>query len=221
MGSRHNSSDFPSGLPVFFDRLAPILCVATADMVWEGKNLADLFWLFVLYSFLGFLIEVAFSRVVRAEKKDRKCLYFLPLCPVYGFGALAILSLRPLSGGRLFPLFLLGGLAATGVEYLYDLLCEKLFHVRFWDYSSLPLNLGGRVCLLFSFFWGLLALVLVRLVQPGIDVLVSLIPGWLTVPAVLFLMLDILFTVLVLRRTGSTDSLCWYRRFLSRARRPS
>lgn len=183
--------------------------------------MADWFWLFVLYSFLGFLLEVAFARATHAEKQDRKCLYFLPLCPVYGLGALAILSLASLTGGRSFPLFFLGALAATGVEYLYDLLCDKLLRVRFWDYATLPLNLGGRVCLLFSFFWGLLSLVLVRLIQPGVEVLLTLIPGWATVPAALFLGLDILFTLLVLRGTESTDSLCWYRRFQPRERRHS
>ena len=46
---------------------------------------------FFLYSFLGFLIEVAYTRLCHHPKQDRKCLLFLPLCPVYGLGALAVL----------------------------------------------------------------------------------------------------------------------------------
>ena len=47
------------------------------------------FWYFVIYSFLGFCIEVVFARLTDQKKRDRKCLYLLPLCPVYGLGAVA------------------------------------------------------------------------------------------------------------------------------------
>lgn len=50
-------------------------------------------WRFLLYGFLGFLLEVAFARVIHSPKLDRKCLLLLPLCPVYGFGAILILWL--------------------------------------------------------------------------------------------------------------------------------
>lgn len=183
--------------------------------------MAKIFWLFVLYSFLGFLLEVAFARITHAGKQDRKCLYIFPLCPVYGFGALAILALVPLARGSWPVIFLLGAAAATGVEYLYDLLCDKFLHVRFWDYSHLPANVGGRVCLLFTSFWGLLALVVVQLIQPGIELLVNLIPGWIFFPAALLLSADILFTVLLLSRTRHTDSLCWYRQIQDRLQRHS
>jgi hypothetical protein len=185
------------------------------DKEWERRGeekLENLFWLFLLYSLLGFLLEVAFARLTRCGKQDRKCLYFLPLCPVYGLGALAILALSAWTGRRPLSLFLLGGLAATGVEYLYDLLCDRLLGVRFWDYSALPGNLRGRVCLPFSLCWGLLSWVVVWGIQPGMERLLPLLPGWLTLPAALLLGLDALFTVLVLRRSHRTDSLCWYRR---------
>ena len=111
------------------------------------------FWYAVLYSFLGFLLEVAYARAVRAEKQDRKCFYFLPLCPVYGLGALLILAPAPLLAGRPLLLALWSGAAATGAEYAMSLFYEKLFRASFWDYTALPWNLGGRVCLAFSTLW--------------------------------------------------------------------
>ena len=54
----------------------------------ESLLMAAWFWYFVLYSFLGFLVEVVFARITHNPKRDRKCLYFLPLCPVYGLGVL-------------------------------------------------------------------------------------------------------------------------------------
>ena len=182
--------------------------------------MAAWFWYFVLYSFLGFLIEVAFARATHNPKKDRKCLYFLPLCPVYGLGVLFLLAL-PAARSNPWLLFLWAALSATGAEYLMDLFYDKVLGVSFWDYSHLPLNLHGRVCLLFSFFWGILGLIAVRLVHPLAAELVSRIPQAVTLPAVLFLALDTGFSVFVLRRDGTTDALMWYRRLPARGARRS
>ncbi|MCD8005146.1 MAG: putative ABC transporter permease [Oscillospiraceae bacterium] len=170
----------------------------------------DLFWQLVLYSFLGFALEVAFARATGAKKRDRKCMLLLPLCPVYGLGAAAILHLPALFSDRPLKLFLWGALAATAVEYLVDFLYEKLLRVRFWDCSRLSGNVNGRVCLPFSLAWGLLALGLKNWLHPRLAPLLEAIPwGWtlLTAAAVA---LDAVLTVHILRDTGSTDSLRWY-----------
>lgn len=172
----------------------------------------ELFWLFFTYSFAGFLLEVAFARLTRAEKQDRKCLFLLPLCPVYGLGAIVVLALSPLAGGRPLLLFLLGGAAATCVEFCYDLLCDRLLHVRFWDYSQFPANLNGRVCPLFALFWGLLSVLTIKGIQPALAASLPLLPAWLTIPIAALVALDLAYTLVLLRRTGSTDSLRWYRR---------
>lgn len=177
----------------------------------------ELFWYFVVYSFLGFLLEVAFARVTGARKQDRKCFVLLPLCPVYGLGALAILAVAPWAGGRWWLLVLLGGAAATGVEYLMAVFYEKVLGVSFWDYSKLPGDIHGRVSLPFSVVWGLLALVLVRWVHPGVAALVAGIPLPLSIFMAVLLGADSLYTVFLLRHTRSTDSLKWYQPFLRRA----
>ena len=186
----------------------------------ESLLMAAWFWYFVLYSFLGFLVEVVFARITHNPKRDRKCLYFLPLCPVYGLGVLLMLAL-PAARSNSWLLFLWAALSATGAEYLMDLFYDKVLGVSFWDYSHLPLNLHGRVCLLFSFFWGILGLIAVRLVHPLAAELVSRIPQAVTLPAALFLALDIGFSVFVLRRDGTTDALMWYRRLPARGARRS
>ena len=186
----------------------------------ESLLMAAWFWYFVLYSFLGFLVEVVFARITHNPKRDRKCLYFLPLCPVYGLGVLLMLAL-PAARSNSWLLFLWAALSATGAEYLMDLFYDRVLGVSFWDYSHLPLNLHGRVCLLFSFFWGILGLIAVRLVHPLAAELVSRIPQAVTLPAALFLALDIGFSVFVLRRDGTTDALMWYRRLPARGARRS
>lgn len=175
--------------------------------------MARLFWYFLIYSFLGFLLEVLFARITRAPKQDRKCLLLLPLCPVYGIGALLIVSLPPFIRRHGVLLLVLGALSATAAEYFMDVFYEKVLKIRFWDYSALPGNLNGRVCLPFSAVWGLLSLALVYWVHPAVTRWAARIPtGW-TLPAALFFLLDSVLTVLLLRAARSTAALRWYDRF--------
>ena len=160
------------------------------------------FWYFVLYSFVGFVLEVLFARATGNPKRDRKCHLFLPLCPVYGLGAVLILLLPPAVLSNPLLLFFCGSLAATAAEYAMAVVYHYAAGVDFWDYSHLPLQLGGRVCLLFSGLWGLLALWLVYAVHPALSPLLAAIPapvGWTFLSAVL---LDGLLSALLLRRTG-------------------
>ncbi|MCM1455793.1 MAG: hypothetical protein NC037_04615 [Bacteroides sp.] len=76
--------------------------------------MAALFWQFFFYSFCGFLLEVAFARAIRSPKQDRKCHLLLPVCPVYGVGALAILALPEAVAASPLLLFFAGG---TGHPY--------------------------------------------------------------------------------------------------------
>ena len=169
------------------------------------------FWSFMAYSFAGFLLEVAFARLV-GGRPDRKGLLVLPLCPVYGAGACLILALPGWVDERPWALFLMGGLAATAVEYLAALYHEKVFGVSFWSYDGLSGNLHGRVCLPFSLAWGTLSLGLVYWLHPLLAPWLARIPapvGWLTLAT---LLTDGLFTAALLRTTGDTASLRWYER---------
>lgn len=171
--------------------------------------MAKVFWCFLFYSFCGFLLEITFARLARHPKRDRKCHLLLPVCPVYGLGALGILLLpEPVKSSPLL-LFLAGAAMATAAEWGMSLLYEKAAGAAFWDYAALPLNIGGRVCLWFSLFWGILALPLVYTVQPAVEPLLASIPAAVTVPAVLFYAGDTAASLMLLRR-GGTDALRWY-----------
>ena len=111
------------------------------------------------------------------QTSPRLGLVFGPFIPVYGLGALAILLLPPLVRDSLPLLFPAAALVCTAVEYVTGLFYEKVFRVSFWDYSHLPLNLGGRVCLLFALFWGVLALLVLHVIHPAAAWLAALPPG--------------------------------------------
>ncbi len=171
----------------------------------------ELFWYGILYSFLGFLLEVAFAHVTNARKQNRKCFLLLPLCPVYGLGAVGILLLPP-AVRRSVPLLFLGSAAVASLaEYGMGLFYERCWGVAFWNYSGLPGNVKGRVCLPFSLCWGVLGVALVTWVQPLTARLVAMLPGFLLPPVLALLAADFVCSGLLLRQTRSTDSLRWYR----------
>ncbi len=170
----------------------------------------DFFWYFLIYSFIGFLIEVCYVRITGEAKRDRKCRLFLPICPVYGLGALGLLLLSQEIQQTPWLLFPAAVLICTGVEWLTGFFYEKVFRVCFWDYSHLPLHLGRHACLRFALCWGILALLIYYLLHPWVVWLVMHIPFWLAPPMAALLLVDTLLTAALLRRTQDTGALRWY-----------
>ena len=167
-------------------------------------------WYLLIYSFLGYLLEVAYAKIVHGRGSGRKCLLLLPLCPVYGVGAVAIVAL---SGPNPQPLWLMGvGFgAATVVELLFGLYYKYVLGVAFWNYSQIRWNVGGLVCLPFSLAWSGLALALVYTVHPIVKICVSALPTAFTVPAWIVLGADCLISSIALKREKNTAVLQWYR----------
>ena len=166
-------------------------------------------WYFIIYSFFGFLLEVAFARIAGHPKRDRKCFVLLPLCPVYGLGACLILLLAPLVQNPLWVMAA-GGLAATGAELALGLFYRFVLGVQFWDYAGMRGSIGGLICPAFSLCWTVLALTLVYLVHPAVAPLAERLPAGLAPPALILLAADALVSCVALRRTGSTEVLRWY-----------
>ena len=138
-------------------------------------SIYQLLWLFLIYSFLGWCVEVSFVAVTSGKVVNRGFLNG-PVCPIYGVGMLgALLLLEPVSGNLLL-LFLLGMLLCTLVELIGGWVLERAFHTRWWDYSDEPFNLGGYICLRFSIMWGLAVTFAVRLIHPLIFAMVNWIP---------------------------------------------
>ena len=166
-------------------------------------------WYFIIYSFCGFLLEVAFARTAHHPKKDRKCLLLLPLCPVYGLGACLVVGLAPLVRGPLWVMAV-GALATTGAELAMGAFYRFALGVEFWNYDGIPGSLGGLVCPAFSACWTVLSLLLVYAVHPMVAALTALIPAPLAPPAFIVLGADMLVSCAALRRTGTTEVLRWY-----------
>ena len=167
------------------------------------------FWLWICYSFGGYLLEKGFARATHSSHRVRKCFLLLPLCPVYGLAMLAVLHLPPEVKSSFFSLALYGGLAATAVEYVTHFLYEHLLGVMFWDYSPTKMDRNRRICLPFSMAWGLLTALSVRYVQPWLLVLVRRMAPGVSFAALLILVVDSFFSIRLLWESHNIDLLGW------------
>ena len=168
--------------------------------------MAEWLWYFWVYSFFGYLLEKVFAWWTKAEQQVRKCCWLLPLCPVYGLGMTAVLTL-PLELRYSLWLPLAGGVLATVVEYAVHWFYDTALGVRFWDYSNVRGNLRGRVCPAFSVAWGLLTALAVWFVQPWVAVLAARIPWQVTYGLLLFFAADALCAGRILCVTGDVEAL--------------
>lgn len=157
----------------------------------------DLVWLFFLYSFLGWCIEVCYC-AIRQKKFVNRGFVNSPLCPIYGFGAVLYAIFLPELSENPFFLFLGGSILATLLEYSVGMLMEKIFKKKLWDYSGIKYNLSGYVCARYSLLWGLLALATILFANPFLCGMLDMVPYPVTLilqwTAVGLLLLDFLTT---------------------------
>lgn len=114
---------------------------------------------FVIFGFCGWLWESVLYTILSGKFENRGFLYG-PLCPIYGFGANIAAALFGSYVGRPLKLFLVCMVSSAILEYLTSFVLEKFFGARWWDYSTIPLNLNGRICLSCSIAFGIAGVVL-------------------------------------------------------------
>ncbi len=128
---------------------------------------------FIIYSVVGFIIETIFGILTKGVLESRKSFLYGPFCSIYGLGAvLMILPLQRFKKNN-YTLFAAGFVIGSIIEYLVSLIGELIFHIKWWDYSDQILNLNGRICVLFSLFWGLLAIYLMSDINKRVDKLID------------------------------------------------
>ena len=134
-------------------------------------------WLifFFIYCFLGWIWECCYVSVRKHKWVNRGFLHG-PFLPIYGSGAIVIL-ISTIAVKDIVPLvFLLGMVSSTILEFCTGCCMEKLFGVRYWDYSNLPLNFKGHICFFISLAWGAFSILLVCVIHKPIEAAVLMIP---------------------------------------------
>ena len=152
--------------------------------------------LFFFYCFCGWVWESCYVSLRQRRWVNRGFLHG-PLLPIYGSGAIIILFVTLPVEEDLRLVWLLGMLAATALEYVTGAVMERLFQVRYWDYSNQKCNLHGYICLSSSIAWGFFSIFLVRFLHPPVGRLLADVPAWLVDPAAI--VFTAAFTVDVVR----------------------
>ncbi len=159
---------------------------------------------FMIFSFLGWIWETIYCTVFNKKWESRGFL-FGPVCPIYGVGAIAgfgivdILKFLSLPQLTWWQVVLISFFGSAVLEYATSVLLEKLFHAYWWDYSGMPLNVNGRICLPASLGFTVAGLLVVYVLYPFFSYVSSLVPSLLfEISALIFVIvitIDITLTV--------------------------
>ena len=134
-----------------------------------GFTITKILAYFIIYSVVGYIIETIFGLLTKGVIESRKSFLYGPFCGIYGVGAvIMIIGLQKFNKNN-YTLFAGGFIIGSLIEYVVSFIGEWFFHIKWWDYSSMPFNINGRICVWFSIFWGILAIYLMTHFHPKID----------------------------------------------------
>ena len=160
----------------------------------QGMTFYKLFWVFFIGCFAGVVLETIYCLIQRGHYESRVGLIYGPFNLVYGIGALclsgALYQFR--NRGRVFS-FVGGFVVGSVVEYACSWFQEVCFGSTSWDYSSMPYNLNGRICLLYSIFWGILGIFWIKDIYPRMAKWILKIPNKVGKPLTWVLLVFMVF----------------------------
>lgn len=152
-------------------------------------NIRIMFLLFIIYSFLGWLMEVVIS-LSKEKKIINRGFLIGPICPIYGAGALSITLLLTKYYNDIPVLFILAAILGSSLEYFTSYIMEKTFKTRWWDYSTHKYNINGRISLITSLGFGALGVVLIHFLNPFFTSILN------TFPPIIITILTIIIAVI-------------------------
>ena len=171
----------------------------------QGCSFHKLVWLFVIAAFLGDIIETIFCYVTAGILMSRSSVVWGPFSIVWGLGGVLLTALLYQYREKSDRYVFFAGTIIGGVyEYMCSVFSELVCGTVFWDYSAIPFNLGGRINLLYCFFWGIAGVVWIKGIYPRLSALIERIPirpgKILTWVLLVFMLLNMLVSSLALAR---------------------
>lgn len=168
---------------------------------------------FFIYSVAGYIIETIYTLIVERRYSIRRSMLKSPMCVVYGAGGTALALFAMPFARSAAALFAAGVFLCSATEYMTSLLYEKICGVILWDYSHERANLNGRVCALYSFYWGVIAVVFCRYIHPVTEFFVKSVTlrskMVFTVVFLIYFFKDLRLTLCEMKKLGKGEkSLC-------------
>lgn len=149
------------------------------------------FQIFIIYSILGWILEVI-CKLISHKKFINRGFLIGPYCPIYGTGVLFIEILLAKYKTDPFTLFIMIILVCSILEYFTSYILEKLFSTRWWDYSTYKFNINGRICLETMIPFGFLGMLIIYKITPFFLSIINTIPNfWLTILNIFLLIIII------------------------------
>lgn len=181
--------------------------VKQADTVFaSGCSFYKIIWLFLIGAFLGDITETIFCRITMGTWMSRSSVVWGPFSIVWGLAIACVTALLYKYKDK--PdrnLFFAGTFLGGAYEYICSVFTEIVFGKVFWDYSDIPFNLGGRINLLYCFFWGFAAVVWIKGIYPKISGCIEKIPvragKYLSWVLILFMCCNVAVSCLALTRS--------------------
>ena len=135
---------------------------------------------FMLFGLFGWVFESTYCSIVERRWCNRGFL-FGPICPIYGVGAVAAIAVfshvaRMGAMPEPWQVFLVCAVGASAIEWVTSCAMERMFGTVWWDYSDLPLNIRGRVCVPAATLFGLCGLGIVYVALPLVTRVVAVVP---------------------------------------------
>ena len=128
---------------------------------------------FIIYSVAGYIIETLYGMITKGVWESRQSFLYGPFCGIYGLGAVVMILCLHKFPKKYNVLFIGGFIVGSIVEYAISLFGEVVLGVKWWDYSNMPLNINGRICVYFSVFWGFLGMYLIISLNPKVDKIIN------------------------------------------------
>lgn len=143
----------------------------------EGCSFYKLVSLFFIGAFLGDITETIFCLITAGKLMSRSSVVYGPFSIVWGLGCAFLTAiLYRIRNKNDSYIFIAGTLLGGVYEYICSVFTELVFGTVFWDYSKFAFNLGGRINLLYCFFWGIAAVVWMKLLYPRLSAWIEKIP---------------------------------------------
>lgn len=166
------------------------------------QELIYLFVTFLFYSFAGWLIETSLS-VFTNKKFVNRGFLIGPYCPIYGVGCICLSIILKRYTHDPIALFIIGTAVCSFLEYCTSFILEKIFKARWWDYSNIPFNVNGRICLSYSFLFGFGGLFILNfnpVLQDFLKMITCDIFNIITIIIFIFFLIDIIVSLNIIKR---------------------
>lgn len=172
-----------------------------------GLNFYKLFWIFVIFSFYGYVFESLADGIRFGHNFDMQGVLYGPFSQIYGFGAVLTIMINNKIHKKSFAfLFVFYCIAGTVYEYLCSLLQEIVLGSVSWDYSFMRFNIHGRINIIYSFIWGLIGIIVVKFLYPLTSRIIERMPNKqgiiITCFVFVFMVCNIIVSAAAFKRTS-------------------